>query len=197
MTRPKVVLVVLVLTAVLFAVGLGLGVGRNDPGKVDLRQLRQNALVKAAEGMFVKKEKLDVTRLTTDGRREGNAMIIEQGATCRLDIPPGDADVRSVTLRLTQGNRATLAFRANDSPEMTLKQPLEAWTKPGLPAWGASAVGLLASPHGPGPLLAVSALAAGRTGEPVELQVFRQGGTLSLTCEDGSGQPRACRVVLE
>src|SRR5262249_49958670 len=158
----KVVLVVLVLTAVLFAVGVGLGVGRNEPGKVDLQQLRQNALVKAIEEMFIKKEKLDVAHLTIDCRREGNAVIIDQGKTCRLDIPPGKADVRSVTRRLTQGNRATLAFEANDSPGMTLKQTLEAWAKPGLPIWGARAVGLLASPQGP--LLSISALAAGRTG---------------------------------
>src|SRR5262249_27856130 len=79
MTGPKVVLVVLVLTAVLYAVGVGLGVGRNEPGKVDLQQLRQNALVKAIEEMFIKKEKLDVAHLTIDCRREGNAVIIDQG----------------------------------------------------------------------------------------------------------------------
>jgi hypothetical protein len=154
----------------------GLGVGRNEPGKVDFRQLRQNALVKAVEGMFVKKEKLDVTRLTTDGRREGNAMIIEQGATCRLDIPPGDADVRSVTLRLTQGNRATLAFKANDSPEMTLKQPLEAWTKPGLPGWGASAVGLLASPQGPGRCSRSPPWSPAEPGSPCSYRSFGKAG---------------------
>ena len=195
MTGSKVALVVLALTAILFAVGVGLGVGRNEPGKVDLRQLRQNVLVKAVERMFLRKEKLDVTRLNIPCRREGNTVIIEHVAMCRIDIPPGDADVRSVTLRLTGGNRATLAFEANDSPGMTMKQPLPAWRKPGLPVWGAGAVGFLAPPQGP--LLSVSALAAARTGEPVELQVPRNGGRLSLTCEEGSGQPPACKVVLE
>jgi hypothetical protein len=120
MSGPKVVLVVLVLIGVLFAVGVGAGVGaRNPDGPVDPRD---SALARTLGALFVRKQPLrpdEVQKCDCFDAGKGTFTLKASGP-CTATVGPADTRLRGFTLCLKPDSKGKVAvhWKPNKGPEV-------------------------------------------------------------------------------
>jgi hypothetical protein len=130
----KLFVVLLIVLALLFAVGVGLGARGGDGGKVDPRD---HGWVERLFKPFGARTGIDPSALSGPCV-SGRSLIVTSGL-CRLQAPTGKR-VRTLNLALRQGARAVLDFEPAGGPSLPVRQRL----KPGdevhltIPAEGGS-----------------------------------------------------------
>jgi len=97
MSGPKIVLLVLIVLALLFLGGVGLGSrGGSDPGSLGWVEGLGSALT----------PRLDFTKLQGPCLdRQANSFVIPPGSPCKISIPSFTRGTRKMALRLTGGVR--------------------------------------------------------------------------------------------
>lgn len=121
--QQKVSIAVLLLLAVLFAVGIGLGT-RGGGEAPDLAELPPSWLESLGD-LFVRKERIDVARLDSPCLRD-RVFVVALAGSCEVAIPPAEAEVRRATLELDRGPAARLRFVPASGPAL----PVEAMLSP-------------------------------------------------------------------
>jgi hypothetical protein len=105
MTGPKLVLVVLVLFAVLFIAGLGLGLRGEGSGlaNVDWIETLSGALTPHVDVDALQGPCLDPA---------AKGVALERRATCQVSIPSAAAGTRRIALTLSEGRRVEVRYQA-------------------------------------------------------------------------------------
>jgi hypothetical protein len=100
MSGSRVILLILVALAVLFAVGMVMGVGNNTES-VNPKEHSWSQLFKEK---FIKEETLNVRDISA-GCLSNNMFTILASSTCHAEVKEDEARVRTMQLRLIEGDR--------------------------------------------------------------------------------------------
>lgn len=122
--QQKVSFAVLLLLAVLFAVGIGLGT-RGGGEAPELAEFPPPWLGNLGD-LFVRKKKIDVTRLDAPCL-EDRVFFLSPAGSCEVAIPPAEVAVRRAVLELRRGRAARLKF----VPAGDRALPVEVVLRPG------------------------------------------------------------------
>lgn len=161
MNGTKLFIVLLVIVAMLFAVGVGAGVTQGSGAKVDGAIGRLQPLLEGALKSLLPLEDLQVAPGSPAACLQGRVMLVAAGGSCSFMIRAAEGflapPVRTLKLHLAVGSAADVRLGQQDA--MTAKVSLTA---------GAATK---------------------------ELDVFKNGGALSITCLALGGN--ACRLELQ
>jgi hypothetical protein len=105
MTAPRVAVVVLVLIAVLFFAGMGLGLRGEESGPANLDWIESlsGALTRGLDFDSLKSSCIDPA---------AEAFVLERKSTCQVSIPSTSRGTRRLALTLTEGLGVTGRFTA-------------------------------------------------------------------------------------
>jgi hypothetical protein len=169
MNGAKIVfIVVLVVFAVLFAGGIGLGLGSNGASPGNARDLQNSWLSGLRQSLAPAKNlKLeDVEKGAPPGCIQSRGFVIQRSQSCKFTVQSSFWPVRKqLSLRLSQGSVAEIRLRPN-----------VAQNKAGL-----TATQILSTTH---PEITKE--------EKQKLEVYKDGGTLIISC--GGNGTTACRL---
>lgn len=161
MSGPKIVILVLVAVAVVFAVTVGAGSWPGRDSKFDRNGAKfdpENTwLFRVLKNAFPSKS-LDQKRIKSECFEDGVFTIPENQPECKVDILEGKASIRDLKLKLVEG-KAKLNYEP--SPKDENAQPIEKDLD---------------------------------TNDPFTLQIFKNGGKLTLT--NKSAPPQPCRIEI-
>ncbi|MBI3943402.1 MAG: hypothetical protein HY326_10355 [Chloroflexi bacterium] len=161
MSGTKLFIVILVIVAVLFMVGIGAGVTQSSSGKVDSAIGRLQPLLEGALKSPLPLEDLQVVPGSPAACLQGRAILVAGGGTCSFTIHAAEGflapPVRTLMLHLTAGSAVDVRLGQQDA--ITAKERLTAGDA------------------------------------PKEVDVFKNGGALSITCPALGGN--ACRLELQ
>jgi hypothetical protein len=115
----KLFFVLLGLLLLLFAVGIGLGARGEEEGKVDPGD---HPLLEKLGGFLGARTAVDPATVETSCRA-GAAFVFS--GTCAAAVPAADAEVRTLKLRLTGGERAELRFTPRGGAALAVRKRLD------------------------------------------------------------------------